>query len=163
MPLFIKNASELVTVSGNSAKCGNAMQDIGVIHDGAIVMDDGIIIDVDTTENMLSKHDVSKYEVINASGKAVLPGFIDPHTHFVFGGYRVDEFIWRLQGESYMDIMKKGGGIASSTAHTRNESFEELYQKGYDRLNEFSRYGICLLYTSPSPRDRQKSRKPSTA
>lgn len=145
MPLLIKNASELVTVSGDSAKCGSAMQDIGIIHNGAIVMDNGIIVDIDTTEKILKRHDISNYEVIDATGKAVLPGFVDTHTHFVFGGYRVDEFIWRLQGQSYMDIMKQGGGIGNSTSHTREESYNELYQKGYDRLDTFLEYGVTTV------------------
>lgn len=145
MPLLIKNANELVTVSGNCAKCGSDMRDIGVIQNGAVLMDDGVIVDIDTTDDILKRHDVSNYEVIDATGKAVLPGFIDPHTHFVFGGYRVDEFTWRLQGQSYMDIMKKGGGIASSTAHTRSESYDELYEKGYVRLNTFLEHGVTTV------------------
>ena len=120
--LLIKNANELVTCSGNTAKYGKEMSDIHVIEDGAVVVENGIIKDLGKTDDILSKYNEKDYEVIDATGKAVLPGFVDSHTHFVFGGYRADEFSWRLRGASYMDIMNRGGGIVSSVTATREAS-----------------------------------------
>ena len=59
----------------------------------------------------------------------MLPGFVDSHTHLVFGGFRPDEFIWRLNGDSYMSIMERGGGIINTVRATREASFEELKHK----------------------------------
>lgn len=72
--LIIKNASELVTCSGRSPKHGKDMSDIGMIRNGAVVVEDGIIAEVGTTDEILSKYDNYEYTVINAEGKAVLPG-----------------------------------------------------------------------------------------
>ena len=60
-----------------------------------------------------------RYWHYNARGKCLLPGFVDSHTHFVFGGERAEEFSWRLKGESYMSIMERGGGIVSTVKATR--------------------------------------------
>lgn len=143
--MIIKNANELVTCSSFSGKAGKEMQELNVIENGAVVVEDGKIVAVGKNEEILSKYDESKYEVIDAAGKAVLPGFIDSHTHFVFGGFRADEFSWRLRGDSYMDIMNRGGGIVSSVKSTREASFEELYESGVDRLNSMLEFGVTTV------------------
>ena len=143
--LLIKNANELVTCSGKTAKYGKEMSDIHVIEDGAVVIEDGIIKDLGKTADILSKYDEKKYEVIDAKGKAVLPGFVDSHTHFVFGGYRADEFSWRLRGDSYMDIMNRGGGIVSSVTATREASEEELIERGLERLDSMLAFGVTSV------------------
>lgn len=83
--------------------------------------------------------------VINAGGKTVLPGFVDSHTHFVFGGYRADEFSWRLKGDSYMSIMERGGGINATISPTRDASEEELTAAGMDRLNRMAEFGVTTV------------------
>jgi len=143
--LLIKNANELVTCSGKTAKYGKEMSDIHVIEDGAVVIEDGIIKDLGKTQDILSKHNEKDYEVIDATGKAVLPGFVDSHTHFVFGGYRADEFSWRLRGDSYMDIMNRGGGIVSSVTATREASEEELIKRGLERLDSMLAFGVTSV------------------
>ncbi len=85
--LLIKNASELVTCSGSMAKYGEDMKNIHTIKNGAVVIENGIIKAVDTTEEILKIYNEKDYEVIDASNRCVLPGFVDSHTHFVFGGY----------------------------------------------------------------------------
>ena len=143
--LIIKNAAELVTCSGYSPKHGKDMSDIGLISDGCVVVEGDKIIDVGTTDEMLLKYDEKNYKVIDARNKAVLPGFIDSHTHLIFGGYRADEFSWRLRGDNYMSIMERGGGITSSVRATRNTSLDEFIETGKKRLDKIMDMGVTTV------------------
>lgn len=143
--LIIKNASELVTCSGFSARCGKAMQDLTVIAEGAVVVREGVIRAVGRTEEILAGIDPGDFTIIDAADRTVLPGFVDSHTHFVFGGYRAEEFAWRLRGDSYMEIMQRGGGILSSVAATRAASREELISSGHKRLDSMLSFGVTTV------------------
>ena len=143
--MIIKNASQLVTCSGFKAKQGKAMSDLHVIDDGAVVIENGIITAVGKTREVLEQFTETEFNTIDATGKAVLPGFIDSHTHFVFGGYRAEEFSWRLNGENYMEIMKRGGGIASTVRATREASREELIESGRKRLDSMLSFGVTTV------------------
>lgn len=145
MKLILKNAAQLVTCSGTAAKKGKAMSDLSVIEDGAVAVSDGMITHVGTTRDVLSEVDEQAYTVLDASGKAVLPGFVDSHTHFVFGGYREEEFSWRLRGDSYMSIMERGGGIVNTMKATRDSSFESLYESAVSRLDNMLRMGVTTV------------------
>jgi imidazolonepropionase len=140
--VIIKNASQLVTCSGFKAKQGKAMSDLHVIDDGAVVIEDGVITAVGKTGEVLTKFEETGSKTIDATGKAVLPGFVDSHTHFVFAGYRAEEFSWRLRGESYMEIMNRGGGIASTVRATREASREDLIESGRKRLDSMLSFGV---------------------
>lgn len=143
--LIIRNASELTTSSGFEAVKGLKMRELKVIHDGAVVVEDGIITRVGVTDEVLAGLDLSKFEVIDAAGKTVLPGFVDSHTHFIFGGYRADEYGWRLEGVPYMDIMNRGGGIINSVKGTRNASEAELTELGLARLDSMLSLGVTTV------------------
>ncbi|MCX5799258.1 MAG: imidazolonepropionase, partial [Proteobacteria bacterium] len=143
--LIIKNAAELVTCHGFKAKKGQEMSDLQVIHDGAVVIEKGIITKTGKTEEALSGLNASRFDLVDASGKAVLPGFIDAHTHFVFGGYRAEEFSWRLRGDSYMDIMKRGGGILSTVEATRRATKNDLIECGRKRLDSMLSFGVTTV------------------
>ena len=142
--LIIKNASELVTCKGKAPKHGKDMSDIGLIKNGCIVIEDGIIVDVGTS-NKLKNYNEKEHQIIDAKNKAVMPGFIDSHTHLIFGGYRADEFSWRLKGDSYMSIMERGGGITSSVRATRNTSLEEFIALGIKRLDKILAMGVTTV------------------
>ncbi|MCM3723134.1 imidazolonepropionase [Solibacillus isronensis] len=90
-------------------------------------------------------HLVSDAEVIDARGKIVMPGLVDCHTHLVHGGTREHELNMRLAGRSYMDIMNAGGGIHYTTTKTREASFDDLYSKTVQHLNEFLRHGVTTV------------------
>lgn len=143
--VFIKNADEVVTCSGFQAKKGKEMNELHVIHNGSVVIESGIIKAVGKTEDLLKQYKEEDYEVIDATGKAVLPGFVDSHTHFVFGGYRAEEFSWRLRGDSYMSIMERGGGILSTVRATAEASKEELLKSALKRLDSMLSFGVTTV------------------
>ncbi len=145
--LILKNAAELVTCSGFEAKKGQEMADLHVINDGTVIIKEGVIEAVGRTRDIEKQFkkpgaDHSDFDIIDARGKAVLPGFIDSHTHLVFGGYRAEEFSWRLRGDSYMEIMQRGGGIVNTVNATRQASAEELMQSGIKRLDSMLSLGV---------------------
>jgi len=148
--MLIKNAAELVTCSGISAKKGNEMADLHIIEDGAVIIKEGVIAAVGQNTDIekqfeKSGADHSDFDIIDARGKAILPGFVDSHTHLVFGGYRAEEFSWRLRGDSYMEIMQRGGGIVNTVNATRQASAEELLQSGIKRLNSMLSFGVTTV------------------
>ncbi|MDY9919753.1 imidazolonepropionase [Porphyromonadaceae bacterium NLAE-zl-C104] len=142
--LIVKNAAQVVTCSGFEGKRGREMSDLQVIKGGTVIVTGGIISHVlHPGEGIpVSERD---YTLIDASGKALLPGFVDPHTHFVFGGYREEEFSWRMRGDSYMDIMNRGGGIVNTARATREATEEELIESGRQRLDAMMRLGITTV------------------
>ncbi len=142
---IILNTSEVVTCSGFEAKYGSEMSDIGVIKNGAIVIEEGIIKDVDKESKILEKYNKEEYFIIDAGGNSVIPGFVDSHTHFVFGGYREEEFSWRLRGDSYMDIMNRGGGIVSTVKSTKAATLSELVTSGKNRLDSMLKLGVTTV------------------
>lgn len=143
--LLIKHAAELITCSGSAPKKGKEMNDIGIIVDGALVMEDGLITEVGTTAEILAKVNEEDYQVIDATGKCVMPGFVDSHTHFIFGGYRPEEFFWRLNGTPYLDILERGGGILSTVEATRQIDKAELKAIGSQRLDAMLAQGVTTV------------------
>lgn len=142
--LIVKNASQLVTCSGFRAKKGSEMNTLGIIENGAVVVEDGIIQWVGQTPDIPQKY--QKVAVtIDATGKTVLPGFVDSHTHFVFGGYREEEYSWRLAGHDYMTIMEKGGGIVNSVRQTRGACADVLIRVGMKRLDSMLSFGVTTV------------------
>jgi len=147
---MIEHAAELATPLGKKAKQGSGMKDLLVIPDGSVIWKDDTILFVGTTKKAHAWIEQSlpagrAIKRIDASGKTVIPGYVDPHTHFVFGGYRDNEFNMRLQGASYMEIMEAGGGIAATNRATREASEDELYASGWQRLERMLDLGITTV------------------
>ncbi len=143
MDLILKNAF-LVTPVGNTLKKGAGMGDLRIIPGGCVITEAGKIKAVGGPD-ILAGIAEAGYEVIDCSGRTILPGLVDSHTHFIWGGYREDEFSWRLQGDSYTSIMERGGGIKSTTKATRLASFEELFEVGKQRLKSFAQFGVTTV------------------
>lgn len=142
--LIIKNTAQIVTCSGFKGKCGKEMSNLHVIENGTVIVTEGIISHVLHSGQEIPVNE-QDYNIIDATGKALLPGFVDPHTHFVFGGYREEEFSWRMRGESYMEIMNRGGGIVNTTRATREATEEELMEVGSQRLDAMMQLGITTM------------------
>ncbi len=121
------------------------MSDLKIINDGAVVIENGMIKAVGKTSDILAGFDQDGFTVIDAGEKAVLPGFVDSHTHFVFGGYRAQEFSWRLRGDSYMKIMERGGGIINTVFATREAKKDKLIEAGRKRLDSMLSFGVTTV------------------
>jgi len=146
--LLIKNAKQLLTLSSDKKgpRTGKDMEDVGIIEDGAVAVSDKKIIAVGKTEDVLAKVKVDKKtKVINAEDKVVLPGFVDCHTHPVFGATREEEFELRIKGKSYEEIAQAGGGIRSSVRSVRQLSKDELIRLALPRLDRFLSYGTTTI------------------
>lgn len=142
--LLIENIGELVTVAGSTRRGREAMRDIRVLSGPAsVLIRDGKIAYAGSSADCPQVG--TEVERIDAEGHCVLPGFVDSHTHLVFGGFREDEFQWRLAGESYMSIMEKGGGITATTTATREASEEELTEAALLHLRSMLRMGVTTM------------------
>jgi len=104
---------------------------LGIVENAAVAISGGSVSWVGREENL--PDEFSDFSRLDAGGAAVLPGFVDPHTHLVFAGDRSDEFGGRLRGRSYEEILAAGGGILSTVAATRAASEEELFEEASER------------------------------
>lgn len=133
--LIIHNAGQLITcASGGKPKRGTAMQDVGIIEDAAVAVTDGKITACGPTADIEARFDC--HQTINAAGRVVCPGFVDPHTHIVFAGDRLNEFELKIKGADYLEILANGGGIISTVKQTREATLEQLVVQSLNRLNK---------------------------
>ncbi|GED14781.1 imidazolonepropionase [Aneurinibacillus migulanus] len=146
---FIRNASQLVTLAGSSDAplTGKKMDQLNIIENGGLWIEDGLIeyVGVDGEVAERYKDRIGEAEIIDATGKLVTPGLVDPHTHLVYAGSRENEFNMRLQGATYMEIMNQGGGIHATTSATREASHEVLFEEGRKRLDQFLLHGVTTI------------------
>lgn len=147
----IQNANQVLTLRGASdtPKRGKEMSELGLIENGSIAIEAGEIAAVGTRDEIdgwLNEHwSSADYEIINAKGRCVLPGFVDSHTHVVYAGSREYELEMRLNGASYLDVLKAGGGILASTRMTRAASEEKLMEETITRLDRFLLQGVTTV------------------
>jgi imidazolonepropionase len=125
-PVVVWNCSQLVTLAGpRRARRGAEMRDLAVIPDGAMLVYDGHVECVGTQREIMEASG-GCFEVVDAGGRIVMPGFVDAHTHPVFAGTRADEFQQRVEGATYAEIAARGGGIRATVRLTREASEDEL-------------------------------------
>ncbi|KGR88265.1 MULTISPECIES: imidazolonepropionase [Lysinibacillus] len=149
MTILIKNANEVITLKSNAQgpRTKEQMQEIAVIENGSVLIEEERIVAVGAYEQLKADFPeiIKKAETIDATGKIVMPGLVDCHTHLVHGGTREHEFNMRLNGSTYMEIMNAGGGIHATTKRTRETSFDELYEKTMQHLDVFLKHGITTV------------------
>lgn len=135
----------IVTPVGNEARRGDEMSRLKTVGHGCIVVTDGIIEYAGPQEGAPSWATAPDRKVHDCRGCVALPGFVDSHTHLVFGGFRPDEFGWRLKGDSYMSIMQRGGGIQSTVDATRITSKDELVRRAQWFVDRMSEMGVTTV------------------
>lgn len=143
--LLLLHISQLATPVGCSLRKGAQMRELQILEDAAIYAEDGKIAWVGTTNALPEALKDGAIPTINAHGCCALPGFVDSHTHFLFGGYRAEEFIRRLRGAGYLEILKAGGGIQSTVLATRSAGREDLTASGRQRLRRMLSQGVTTV------------------
>jgi imidazolonepropionase len=142
--LIIHNAGQLVTcASGGKPKRGVEMLDVGIIENGAVAVTNRKIVGVGASSDIL--RDFSADKIIDVEGRVVCPGFVDPHTHIVFAGDRLNEFELKIKGADYLDILANGGGIISTVQNTRASSTNELVDLAMARLDKMLACGTTAV------------------
>jgi len=146
--LLVEHAAELCTLAGPSGpRRGPQQADLGVVVDGAVACGaDGRILAVGQTAEVRNGITLARdARVIDATGCAVIPGFVDPHTHAVFAGDRAEEFVQRLEGADYLEILAAGGGILSTVRATRAASPATLEERALGFLDEMLLLGTTSV------------------
>ena len=130
--LVLNNCAQVLTMAGSG---------LGIVEHGAVRVRDGKVHEV-AAGNLEPKPGELG---IDCHHRVVLPGFVDPHTHLVFGGWRQNEFEMRLAGKTYKEIAEAGGGILSTVIHTRLATEDELYNRALERLHEMMSWGTTTV------------------
>jgi imidazolonepropionase len=143
--LLIENAGEVVTLRGGSRKplLGEQMKNLEIIKDGSVAVNEGKIVAVGKTREI--KRKFGGRETVDADGKLVMPGFVDPHTHLVFAGSREEEFEMRIRGSNYMEILERGGGILKTVRETRKASRDKLLENCMQTLDTMLEHGTTTV------------------
>jgi imidazolonepropionase len=146
--LIVENAGQIVTcASPDGPKRGVAMRELEIVPEGAVAISNGSIVEVGPSEIIGKRFDARSR--IDAKGSVICPGFVDPHTHIVYAGNRLDEFELKIQGAEYLTILKNGGGIISTVQKTRSASASELTEQCLRRLDKMLACGTttCEIKT----------------
>ena len=143
MSILIKNIKQLLQVREALPHIllGGAMDELPILEDAFLLIEDDIIKDYGSMSNCPANAD----EVINAIGRVVMPSFIDSHTHLVFAAPRDEEFVDRINGLTYEEIAKKGGGILNSADKLAKLSEDQLFTEALARLNELVSQGTGAI------------------
>lgn len=140
--LLITNIGQLLTMDKNGPVKGRDMNELNVMENAAVAVHDGKIKWVGSAEESSS---IQANRTIDAKGKLVTPGLVEPHTHLVFGGSREKEMALKQQGVPYLDILKQGGGILSTVNSTKEASYDDLLEKALFHLDRMAMHGITTV------------------
>lgn len=139
--LIIHNAAQLITcASGGKPKRFAEMQNVGIVEDGGLAIQGDKIVGIGKSDEICKKFDCEN--TIDAHGKSVCPAFVEPHTHVVFAGNRLDEFELKIKGADYLEILANGGGILSTVRQTREASLLNLVNQSRVRLDKLLAAGV---------------------
>lgn len=143
--LTLHNAAQVICISKNRelVKRGSDMSDIAVLKNTTIVVRDGEISWIGPSSRAPTT--LKDVEELDLTGKIVVPGFVDSHTHLIFSGTREDEFEQRLQGRTYQEIAAAGGGINATVKCVRSATKKDLMIQARRRLKSFLAFGVTTV------------------
>jgi imidazolonepropionase len=134
-----------LTLSGGSPRRGASLSKLGMIDDGAVLVREGLIVATDTRARIESRKDARRAQKIDVGGRVILPGFVDSHTHLVHAASRAEEYQLKIQGVSYEEIARQGGGILNSVKRLRAATSDALKRRALAALQEFAAYGTTTV------------------
>jgi imidazolonepropionase len=140
--MLIHSSSQLLSLPGGPQR-GHALGTLGMIENGAVVVRDEKIVAVGTTAELKASYPGEP--TLDAGGCVLMPGFVDPHTHVIWGGDRANEFEMKMAGKPYLEILSEGGGIISTVKQTRTASIESLMAQTRPRLLRMFRHGTTTV------------------
>jgi imidazolonepropionase len=143
--LLITGASQLLTLRGRGPRRGNALSNLGIVKDGALLIRDGAIAAVGARAKIEALPEAGATQKIDVGGRVVLPGFVDSHTHLIHAASRAEEYGLKIAGASYEEIAQKGGGILNSVKKLRAATSEALKQRARSALREFAAHGTTTI------------------
>ncbi len=110
-----------------------------------MLLRDGLIVAADSKKRVESRQDAKRAEKIDVDGRVILPGFVDSHTHLIHAASRAEEYELKIQGASYEEIARKGGGILNSVKKLRAATSDALKRRASEALRDFAAYGTTTL------------------
>ncbi len=143
--LLIRGAKQLLTLRGPAPRRGRQLSELGIIQDGAVLIVDDKIHSVGSSRRLENVKEARAAQEIDATGKVVMPGFVDSHTHFVFPGPRLADFEKRIAGQDYLEIARQGGGIAATVRALRSMSSRRLEWIARRWLRRFAACGATTV------------------
>jgi len=135
----------LLTLRGGVPRRGSSLSKLGLVSDGALLVRDGRIAAVGTRAEIEAHKEARRAEKLDVGGRVVLPGFVDSHTHLIHAASRAEEYELKIQGASYEEIARKGGGILNSVKKLRAATAEALKARARAALEEFASYGTTTV------------------
>jgi imidazolonepropionase len=143
--LLITGASQLLTLRGSDPRRGDSLSNLGITKDGALLVRDGVIEDIGTRAEMDALPEARSAQKLDVGGRVVLPGFVDSHTHLIHAASRAEEYELKIEGASYEEIARKGGGILNSVKKLRAATSAALKKRAHSALKLFAAYGTTTL------------------
>ena len=140
--ILITNIGQLLPMDKQGPVKGSAMNDITILEDAAIAITDSHVTWVGPRDKATQ---IEANHIIDAGGKLVTPGLVEPHTHLVFGGSREEEMALKQQGVPYLDILERGGGILSTVRSTQEASYDTLLERALFHLDRMAMHGITTV------------------
>jgi imidazolonepropionase len=143
--LLIHNIGQLCTIPAHAGgpQRGHQMGDLGLLENAAVAIHEGVIRAVGSSAELCDTFEATT--VLDANGRLVTPGLVDPHTHLIWAGDRADEFEQRLAGATYQEIMAAGGGINRTVMATRAADLSTLVEQAKMRLNTMLAHGTTTV------------------
>jgi imidazolonepropionase len=143
--LLITGASQLLTLRGGGARRGAALCKLDIIEDGALLVSDGAIVAVGARVQVEALPEARNAERLDLGGRVALPGFVDSHTHLIHAASRAEEYELKIQGASYQEIARKGGGILNSVKKLRAATSAALKKRASEALKQFAAHGTTTV------------------
>ncbi|MGA8229869.1 MAG: imidazolonepropionase [Candidatus Acidiferrales bacterium] len=143
--LLITGCSELITLHGPAPRRGPALADLGIIADGAVLVRGDRIAALGPRHKIEKLAEAHRADKRDLGGRVLLPGFVDSHTHLVYPESRAAEYEQRIQGRTYEEIARAGGGILSSAQRLRRATRPQLKSRALAHLRQFAAHGTTTI------------------